>query len=43
MHDRSHGVIRMPVHLEIMENVIFEEGNEAEARLKTTIRLVQVE
>ncbi|XP_037041776.1 uncharacterized protein LOC119078379 [Bradysia coprophila] len=31
MHDRSHGVITLPVHLAQQQMVYFEEGNEEEA------------
>lgn len=33
MHDRSHAVIRLPVHLPNQQRVIFEEGHEEEALL----------
>src|SRR5258705_12762773 len=31
MHDRSHAVMRLPVHLPNQQRIIFEEGNEEEA------------
>ena len=31
MHDRSHAVIRLPVHLPNQQQIIFEQGNEQEA------------
>lgn len=31
MHDRSHALYRLPVHLPNQQNVVFEEGNEEEA------------
>lgn len=31
MHDKSHDIIRLPVHLPNEQNIIFEEGREAEA------------
>lgn len=31
IHDRSHGVITLPVHLAQQQTVYFEEGNEEEA------------
>src|SRR5258705_13432815 len=33
MHDRSHAVMRLPVHLPNQQRIIFEEGNEEEALL----------
>lgn len=33
MHDRSHAVVRLPVHLPNQQRVTFEEGYEAEALL----------
>ncbi|XP_063781211.1 uncharacterized protein LOC134929546 [Pseudophryne corroboree] len=33
MHDRSHAVIRLPVHLPNQQTIIFEQGNENEALL----------
>lgn len=31
MHDRSHAVIRLAVHLELQQNVVFREGEEQQA------------
>src|SRR5258705_15894 len=31
MHDRSHAVIRLPVHLPNQQRIVFEEGHEEEA------------
>ena len=31
MHNRSHTVIRLPVHLPGRQRIIFEEGNEEQA------------
>lgn len=31
MHDRSHSIIRLPVHLPNQQTITFEEGNEQEA------------
>lgn len=39
MHDRSHSVMRLPVHLPNQQRVIFEEGNEQEAFLRAQIGL----
>lgn len=33
MHDRSHTVMRLPVHLPNQQSIVFEEGNEEEALL----------
>ena len=33
MHDRSHNVMRLPVHLPNQQSIIFEEGREEEALL----------
>ena len=35
MHDRSHSVMRLPVHLPNQQRVMFQEGHEEEALLRT--------
>jgi hypothetical protein len=37
MHDRSHAVIRLPVHLPQQQRITFEEGHEEEALYATLI------
>lgn len=38
MHDRSHAVIRLPVHLPNLQQIVFEEGNEKEALDQAAVR-----
>lgn len=43
MHDRSHTVMRLPVHLPGMQVVRFEDGNEEEALLAAQSKLTKLE
>ena len=38
MHDQSHSIVRLAVHLEKMQTVYFEEGDEDEAIISATLK-----
>lgn len=43
MHDRSHAVIRLPVHLPNQQQIIFEAGHEQEALDQAAIRSTKLQ
>lgn len=43
MHDRSHTVIRLPVHLPGHQRITFEEGREEEALLEAQTKMTKLE
>lgn len=43
MHDRSHSVMRLPVHLPGQQQIIFEEGKEEEAIEAATSKFTKLE
>lgn len=43
MHDRSHTVMRLPVHLPNQQRITFEEGNEEEAIVAAQTRTTKLE
>ena len=43
MHDRSHSVMRLPVHLPNQQQIVFEEGREEEALLAARIGKTKLE
>nr|XP_013180910.1 unnamed protein product [Papilio xuthus] len=42
MHDRSHKVIRLPVHLQREQMIVFEEGHEEEAITLSDVQCTQL-
>lgn len=43
MHDRSHSVMRLPIHLPNQQRITFEEGNEEEAIVAAQTRTTKLE
>jgi len=43
MHDRSHAVMRLPVHLPNQQRITFEEGHEDEALLMAQTNKTKLE
>ena len=43
MHDRSHAVLRLPVHLPHQQTIIFEEGREEEALQAAQLKCTKLE